>query len=153
MLILKFFLHVSKEEQRQRFLARLEEPAKRWKFAMGDVAERKLWDKYMHAYEEAIRHTSTDEAPWYVVPADNKWFARLVIAEAMVDAIEKPESGISESRRCGAEGTGARARRTDGGGAKEAREVMPIRPRNRRTAAKSERAARSKWSVSLTFLP
>ena len=87
-LILKFFLHVSKEEQRQRFLARLEEPAKRWKFEMGDVAERKLWDKYMHAYEEAIRHTSMDEAPWYVVPADNKWFARLVIAEAMVDAME-----------------------------------------------------------------
>ena len=88
-LILKFFLHVSKEEQRQRFLARLEEPAKRWKFEMGDVAERKLWDKYMHAYEEAIRHTSRKEAPWYVVPANNKWFARLVIAEAMVDAMEK----------------------------------------------------------------
>jgi len=87
-LILKFFLHVSKEEQRQRFLARLEEPAKRWKFEMGDVAERKLWDKYMHAYEEAIRNTSADEAPWYVVPADNKWFARLVIAEAMVNAME-----------------------------------------------------------------
>ena len=87
-LILKFFLHVSKEEQRQRFLARLEEPAKRWKFEMGDVAERKLWDKYMHAYEEAIRETSREEAPWYVIPADNKWFARLVIAEAMVDAME-----------------------------------------------------------------
>jgi PPK2 family polyphosphate:nucleotide phosphotransferase len=87
-LILKFFLHVSKEEQRQRFLARLEEPAKRWKFNMDDAAERKLWDKYMHAYEEAIRHTSREEAPWYVIPADNKWFARLVIAEAMVDAME-----------------------------------------------------------------
>ncbi len=87
-LVLKFFLHVSKEEQRQRFLARLEEPGKRWKFAMGDVAERKLWDKYMHAYEDAIRHTSRPEAPWYVVPADNKWFARLVIAEAMVEAME-----------------------------------------------------------------
>jgi len=87
-LILKFFLHVSKEEQRQRFLARLEEPAKRWKFNMDDVTERKLWDKYMHAYEDAIRHTSREEAPWYVVPADNKWFARLVIAEAMVDAME-----------------------------------------------------------------
>jgi PPK2 family polyphosphate:nucleotide phosphotransferase len=87
-LILKFFLHVSKEEQRQRFLARLEEPGKRWKFAMGDVAERKLWDKYMHAYEDAIRHTSRPEAPWYVVPADNKWFARLVIAEAIVEAME-----------------------------------------------------------------
>jgi len=87
-LILKFFLHVSKEEQRRRFLARLDEPGKRWKFNMDDVAERKHWNEYMHAYEDAIRHTSRDEAPWYVVPADNKWFARLVIAEAMIDAME-----------------------------------------------------------------
>src|SRR3954465_8392742 len=87
-LILKFFLHVSKEEQRKRFLARLEEPAKRWKFEMNDVAERKLWPKYMHAYEDTIRHTSRPEAPWYVIPADNKWFARLVIAEALVEAME-----------------------------------------------------------------
>jgi PPK2 family polyphosphate:nucleotide phosphotransferase len=88
-LVLKFFLHVSKEEQRRRFLARLDEPAKRWKFEMGDVTERKLWDKYMHAYEEAIRHTSRPDAPWYVVPADNKRFARLVVAEAMVEAMER----------------------------------------------------------------
>src|SRR2546421_5598125 len=87
-LILKFFLHISREEQRKRFLARLEEPAKRWKFEMGDVAERKLWDKYMHAYEDAIRHTSRPEAPWHVVPADNKPFARLVIAETIVEAME-----------------------------------------------------------------
>jgi PPK2 family polyphosphate:nucleotide phosphotransferase len=87
-LILKFFLHVSKEEQRKRFLERLDEPAKRWKFEMGDVAERKLWDKYMHAYEEMIRETSRPEAPWYVVPADNKPFARLVIAEALIEAME-----------------------------------------------------------------
>jgi len=87
-LILKFFLHVSKQEQRQRFLARLEEPVKRWKFEMNDVAERKLWPKYMDAYEDAIRHTSRPEAPWYVVPADNKWFARLMIAEAIVEAME-----------------------------------------------------------------
>ena len=87
-LILKFFLHISREEQRERFLARLEDPAKRWKFEMGDVAERKLWDKYMHAYEDAIRHTSRPEAPWYVVPANNKPFARLVIAEAIVEAME-----------------------------------------------------------------
>jgi PPK2 family polyphosphate:nucleotide phosphotransferase len=86
--VLKFFLHVSKDEQRKRFLARLDEPAKRWKFSMDDVAERKLWDKYMKAYEEAIRHTSRPEAPWYVVPADNKWFARIVIAGAMVEALE-----------------------------------------------------------------
>jgi len=87
-LVLKFFLHISKEEQRQRFLARLDEPAKRWKFEMGDVAERKLWHKYMHAYEDAIRHTSRPEAPWHVVPADNKRFARLVIAESIVEAME-----------------------------------------------------------------
>jgi PPK2 family polyphosphate:nucleotide phosphotransferase len=88
-LILKFFLHVSKEEQRKRFLARIEEPGKRWKFSMGDVAERKLWDKYMDAYQDMIRHTSAPHAPWYVVPADNKWFARIVVAGALVDAIER----------------------------------------------------------------
>jgi len=87
-LILKFFLHISREEQRRRFLARLDEPGKRWKFEMDDVAERKLWNKYMHAYEDAIRQTSRREAPWYVVPADNKPFARLLIAEAIVEAIE-----------------------------------------------------------------
>jgi PPK2 family polyphosphate:nucleotide phosphotransferase len=86
--VLKFFLHVSKDEQRKRFLARLDEPAKRWKFSMGDISERKLWDKYMHAYEETIRHTSRPDAPWYVVPADNKWFARIVIAAAMVETLE-----------------------------------------------------------------
>jgi PPK2 family polyphosphate:nucleotide phosphotransferase len=88
-LILKFFLHVSKEEQRRRFLDRLDDPAKRWKFSMGDVAERKLWDQYMEAYEDMIRHTSTEEAPWYVIPADNKWFARLAVAAALVDAMER----------------------------------------------------------------
>ena len=87
-LVLKFFLHVSKEEQRRRFLARLDEPAKRWKFSMSDVAERKLWRRYMAAYEDMIRHTSTDEAPWHVVPADNKWFARLVVASALVRGME-----------------------------------------------------------------
>jgi len=85
---IKFFLNVSREEQRQRFLERIEEPGKRWKFSMGDVAERKLWDEYMAAYEDMIRNTSRDEAPWYVVPADNKWFARLVVAAAMIDALE-----------------------------------------------------------------
>jgi PPK2 family polyphosphate:nucleotide phosphotransferase len=86
-LVLKFFLHVSKEEQRKRFLERLEEPAKRWKFSMGDVAERKLWSEYMHAYEDMIRNTSRDEGPWYVVPADNKWFTRIVVSAAIVEAM------------------------------------------------------------------
>ena len=86
--ILKFFLHVSKEEQRKRFLDRIEEPAKRWKFSMGDVEERKLWDKYMDAYEEMIRNTSTPDAPWHVVPADRKWFTRLAVARTIVDRLE-----------------------------------------------------------------
>lgn len=88
-LILKFFLNVSKEEQRQRFLDRLEEPAKRWKFSMGDVEERRLWDKYMAAYQDVIRHTSTREAPWHVVPADHKWFARVVIGSTIIEAMER----------------------------------------------------------------
>ena len=88
-LVLKFFLHISKEEQRQRFLARLEEPAKRWKFSMGDVNERKLWDRYMEAYEDMIRATSHADGRWYVVPADNKPFARLVVAAAMVEALDR----------------------------------------------------------------
>lgn len=87
-LILKFFLNVSRAEQRKRFLERIEEPAKRWKFSMGDIDERKLWPKYMDAYEDAIRETSRDEAPWYVVPADNKWFTRMVVAAAIADAMD-----------------------------------------------------------------
>ena len=83
-LILKFFLHVSKEEQRKRFLDRIDEPAKRWKFSMNDVTERKLWDEYQRAYEDMIRQTSRPEAPWFVVPADHKWFTRMVVAGALV---------------------------------------------------------------------
>ncbi|HEV2630658.1 MAG TPA: polyphosphate kinase 2 family protein [Pseudolabrys sp.] len=88
-LILKFFLNVSREEQRKRFLDRLDLPDKYWKFSLSDVAERKLWPKYMAAYEEAIRETGRDHAPWYVVPADNKWFTRMVVAAALVDALDR----------------------------------------------------------------
>ena len=87
-LILKFFLNVSREEQRRRFLDRIDEPAKRWKFSMNDVAERKLWDKYMVAFEDMIRNTSTPEAPWFVVPADHKWFARMVVSGAIVQEMQ-----------------------------------------------------------------
>src|ERR1700716_2510533 len=87
--ILKFFLNVSKEEQRERFLERLNEPSKNWKFSMADIAERALWGKYQAAYQEVIRHTSTAWAPWYVVPADHKWFARVVIGSTIVSALEK----------------------------------------------------------------
>jgi PPK2 family polyphosphate:nucleotide phosphotransferase len=87
--ILKFFLNVSKEEQRKRFLDRLEEPAKNWKFSMGDITERALWTRYQAVYQEIVRHTSTAVAPWHVVPADHKWFARVVIGSAIVSALEK----------------------------------------------------------------
>jgi polyphosphate kinase 2 (PPK2 family) len=87
--ILKFFLNVSREEQRQRFLARLEDPAKNWKFSLADIGERKLWAKYQAAYQDLIRHTSTRAAPWIVVPADHKWFARVVIGSAIVSALDE----------------------------------------------------------------
>jgi PPK2 family polyphosphate:nucleotide phosphotransferase len=87
-LVLKFFLHVSKDEQRRRFLDRLEEPAKRWKFSMDDINERKRWDDYMTAYEDMIRATSRPSGRWYVVPADHKWFTRLVVASAVIEALE-----------------------------------------------------------------
>ena len=86
--ILKFFLNISKEEQRERFLDRLDDPAKTWKFSMSDVAERALWPRYMAAYQDVIRHTSTPEAPWHVVPADHKWFARVVIGSTIVAALD-----------------------------------------------------------------
>jgi PPK2 family polyphosphate:nucleotide phosphotransferase len=85
--IRKFFLHVSKAEQKRRFLARLEDPEKNWKFHAADVAERRHWKAYMRAYEQAIRATATTAAPWFVVPADHKWFTRLVVAGAIVDAL------------------------------------------------------------------
>jgi PPK2 family polyphosphate:nucleotide phosphotransferase len=88
-IIRKFFLHVSNEEQRQRFLSRLREPDKNWKFSMADAKERNCWDAYQEAYEDAIRETASDQAPWYVVPADHKWFTRMVVAAAVVDALEE----------------------------------------------------------------
>lgn len=87
-LVLKFFLHISPEEQRRRFLARIEEPSKNWKFNAGDVAERAHWDEYQKAYQQAIRGTASHAAPWYVVPADRKWFAHLVVTGAIVHAME-----------------------------------------------------------------
>ena len=86
--VVKFFLHVSREEQRERFLARAEEQDKHWKFSAGDVAERAHWDAYQHAYEEALRATSTAEAPWYVIPADHKWLMRTAVASILVHHLE-----------------------------------------------------------------
>ncbi len=86
--ILKFFLHISKDEQKARFQSRLDEPHKRWKFARGDLAERKLWGDYMRAFEVALSKTSTETAPWYVIPADRKWYRNLVISKILVDTLE-----------------------------------------------------------------
>ena len=88
-IILKFFLHVSRKEQKKRFMERLDRPDKHWKFSQSDVHERRFWDDYKHAFEEAIRATASKRAPWYVVPADNKWFTRLIVAAAIVEAVEK----------------------------------------------------------------
>jgi len=86
-IVRKFFLHVSKEEQKKRFLERIDNPDKNWKFEFGDVKERESWNDYMHAYEDMIRNTATEDSPWYVVPADNKWFTRLVVSAAIINAI------------------------------------------------------------------
>jgi PPK2 family polyphosphate:nucleotide phosphotransferase len=87
--ILKFYLNLSRKEQKKRFMERLDKPQKNWKFSASDVRERAYWDDYMHAYQEAIRATASKDAPWFVVPADNKWFSRLVVAAAIVEAVEK----------------------------------------------------------------
>ena len=102
--IVKFFLNVSRAEQRKRILARIDDPAKHWKFAAGDVAERRHWDAYMRAYEEALAATSTAEAPWYVVPADKKWVSRAVVATVLAGTIqalglEWPDVGAEQRRQ------------------------------------------------------
>jgi len=87
--VLKFFLHLSKKEQKNRFMERLDTPEKNWKFSSSDIKEREFWDAYQDAYDDMIRHTAKPYAPWYVVPADNKWFTRLVVSHAVVDALKK----------------------------------------------------------------
>jgi PPK2 family polyphosphate:nucleotide phosphotransferase len=101
-IVRKFFLHLSKQEQRLRLLDRLEQPEKNWKFSLDDVRERGKWGSYLRAYETMIRNTATDYAPWYVVPADHKWFTRLVVAEVIVDTLESLELSypkVSSARR------------------------------------------------------
>ena len=87
--VVKFFLHLSKKEQKRRFLERLDTPDKNWKFSAADIRERTFWDDYQQAYEDAIQHTASEHAPWYVVPADHKWFTRLVVAQVIVDRLKK----------------------------------------------------------------
>ncbi|MBW7907757.1 MAG: polyphosphate kinase 2 family protein, partial [Kiritimatiellae bacterium] len=120
--VLKFFLNVSKEEQRKRFLERIDLPEKNWKFSAADVRERGFWGDYMAAYEDAIRNTATPDAPWYVVPADNKWYTRVVVASAIIDALdsmnlkypdvnEAKRKELAEARRALMEEEGANKRR------------------------------------------
>src|SRR4029077_15648586 len=85
--IVKFFLSIDQDEQRERFHARYDDPSKRWKFSMGDIAERKRWDDYQRAFDEALTRTSTDAAPWYVIPADRKWFRNLAVSSILADTI------------------------------------------------------------------
>jgi PPK2 family polyphosphate:nucleotide phosphotransferase len=101
--ILKFYLHIDVDEQKERFMARLNEPHKRWKFNLGDLKERKLWPQYMQAYEEVLNKTSTKWAPWYIVPANRKWYRNLMIATILVDTLKglnmkypKPEEGLED---------------------------------------------------------
>ena len=86
--VLKFFLHVSKEKQRERFLKRINTPEKNWKFSLNDVKERRFWDDYMAAYEDMFNHTSTEDAPWYIIPADKKWFMRTAVADVIISKLE-----------------------------------------------------------------
>jgi PPK2 family polyphosphate:nucleotide phosphotransferase len=102
-IVRKFFLHVSKEEQQKRFLERIDLPEKNWKFSANDAKERGYWDKYMEAYEQTIRETATEDSPWYVVPADNKWFTRVVVAAAVIEAMASlnlhyPKVGVEQRK-------------------------------------------------------
>ena len=115
-MILKFYLNLSQKEQKKRFMERLDKPDKNWKFSASDVRERRYWDDYMRAYEEAIRATATKDAPWFVVPADNKWFTRLVVAAAIVEAVEKLDLEYPKVTARAEEGPRRRARlELDGG--------------------------------------
>jgi len=100
--VVKFFLHISKAEQQKRFLERLDDPEKNWKFSVNDARERGFWDDYMEAYEETIRETASEKSPWYVVPADNKWFTRVIVAAAVIDALAAMKlqyPKVSEAKR------------------------------------------------------
>ena len=94
--IRKFFLHLSKEDQKERFLERLEDPKKNWKFSMADVQERAFWKDYQEAYEEMIQHTATKHAPWYIIPADNKWFTRLAVPSAIIETLDELDLSFPE---------------------------------------------------------
>jgi len=140
--VLKFFLNISKKKQRERFLDRLEEPSKNWKFSMNDVTERAFWSRYMAAYQDVIRHTSTRDAPWHLVPADHKWFARVVIGSVIVSALEDlnlryPRVGSASK----AEFTKVRKALEDERDIEEARRARPAKKAVSKTSGKSAKNA------------
>lgn len=141
--VLKFFLNLSKEEQRQRFLDRLEDPAKQWKFSMGDIEERALWPRYQAVYQDIVRHTATPHAPWYVVPADHKWFARVVIGSVIVAALEKLDLRFPRADKASLREFGAvrEALENEGEGRQEARKVTADGTGNQRMSISRSRAA------------
>jgi len=94
--IIKIYLHVSKQEQRQRLLDRINEPEKNWKFSSGDIQERRQWKKYQDAYEQMLEHTASPDAPWFIVPADNKWFARYLVSQIVLDTLKEMDPKIPE---------------------------------------------------------
>ena len=152
----KFFLHVSKKEQRRRFMERLDLPEKNWKFSTADVHEREHFGDYMDAYEDMIRHTSTKGSPWYVVPADHKWFTRLVVAAAVIDALEtiKPSfpklddekrRELTLARAALEAEPGARKEKADGGEAEKEKRVRPNRPHPHTFTNRKRGAAPTDW--------
>ena len=132
--VVKFFLYIDKEEQRERFQARLDDPTKRWKFALGDLEERKRWDKYIAAYEDALSKTSTDRAPWYVIPASKKWFRDLAVASILVaDTLQESTRSIRNPRTC------RRGWSSSNGSCQGGRPIRRATPRRRRRSRPSRR--------------
>ena len=139
--IRKFFLHVSKDEQKRRFLERLQRKDKNWKFSMADAKERNFWDDYQRAYEDMIQHTASDEAPWYVVPADHKWFTRLVVAGAIIDALEDLElkyPTVDEHKREELRLVQAELEREGGGSTKAGADAPAKRKRAKKATGKKQ---------------
>jgi hypothetical protein len=144
--VLKFFLNLGWDEQRQRFLDRIDTPEKNWKFDTADMTERKYWDDYQHAYEAAIIGTATPEAPWIVVPADRKWLARLIVAETLVATLEAADPQYPGGRRgdAGEPGSGARRWRLEGRACRARR--LRIRTEVRLGGASSSPGRRAGWA-------
>ena len=149
--IRKFFLHVSKDEQKRRFLARLQQKEKNWKFSMADAKERNFWNDYQRAYEDMIQHTASDEAPWYVVPADHKWFTRLVVAGAIIEALEGLDLSyptVDEHKREELRLVQAELEREGGGSTKGKPRESATKKRSKKAIGKKQTATPSQMTAA-----